>query len=121
MNNSKQQKKNYGQKQAGGFTEQHSVSENIPMPVSIDSYNSSAQVKRPNTIANNKPSNKTALFDLNGVKINIDKEGPFNQNNHPQNSNDPKNMNYIYDMLQKYAGEKPQSQQNNVYNNSDYH
>jgi hypothetical protein len=76
------------------------------------------QMKRPNTITNKhntgqKISANTQQFDINGIKLNKDKDGngPLLQSNGVYNSADRQinqnNMSEIYDML-----EKQQSTQN---------
>lgn len=82
------------------------------------------QMKRPNTIANKHihnassgqkpPTHNTQQFDINGIKLSSDKEGgtigsgsggyntPTDKYNSEKQPNH-KNMNEIYDMLEKYA------------------
>ena len=73
-----------------------------PPASDVNSLNDSQQIeqsfqqKRPNT---NAKHSKTQSFELNTVKMSMDKETPFQ--NEPDKQN--KNINQIYDMLQRFA------------------
>lgn len=87
------------------------------------------QMKRPNTIANKHNTGQkisaNQQFDINGIKLNKDKDGngPLLQQTHngyPGNSNDRQvnqnNMSEIYDMLEKQQNTQNSNNGNNNQN-----